>query len=243
MIDIHAHILPGIDDGPTTMREAVEMLRAAEQSGVRKIVATPHFNPMYRWFNYRSDQLDALYRELCREAKSNGLSIEIYPGMEIRASDEVPELLSANRLQPYHDTRYLLVEFDNWESEQWCKKILNTLVSSGFIPVIAHPERYEFVLDKPWMVYDWLEAGCEIQLTKASILGRFGELIQDISNDFLEREWVSFVASDAHGVDHRTPEMKSVYDFLSKYYSSDYATKLLHDNPQKLLLGQPLEKG
>lgn len=243
MIDIHSHILPQIDDGAESMQDSLEILRAAEQSGVQTIVATPHFNQMYHWLNYASDELLSLFNKLRERADKYGLSIDIQLGMEIRAFDGMIELLRHKNLLPYADTNYVLVEFDNWESEHWCTKVLNTLSASGYSPIIAHPERYEFVWEKPWMVYDWLESGCSIQITKASMLGRFGREAKQTADDFLERGWVSFVASDAHGVNHRTAEMKSAYDYLSKQYSVKLADLLLYENPQRMLQGKPLEKG
>lgn len=243
MIDIHTHILPQIDDGAESFQVSVAMLRAAEKSGVQTIVATPHFNHMYNWLNYASPELDEQYCKLCERAKENGLSIDIRLGMEIRAFDGMLEQLNQRKLLPYADTNYVLVEFDNWESERFCSRILDSLLDGGYSPIIAHPERYEFVWEKPWMVYDWLEAGCSIQITKASMLGRFGRESKATSADFLERGWVSFVASDAHGIHHRTAEMKSAYDYLSQQYSSKLADLLMYENPRQMLLGKPLEKG
>lgn len=243
MIDLHSHILPNIDDGAESISEALEMLRDAQSSGVRKIVATPHYNPMYDWLNRNSPALNSLYHKLCEEATAQDIHIEISLGMEIRAFDEMTVMLERNELLPFGNTRYVLVEFDNWESERWCKKILGSLLQSDFIPVIAHPERYEFVWDKPWNVYDWLEMGCEIQITKASMLGRFGREAKLASDDFLERGWVSCVASDAHGFQHRTAELKSAFTYLSENYSVNLAEMLLRENPSRILEGKPLRKG
>ena len=140
IIDVHSHILPGLDDGSSNMEESLEMLRMAYQQGVRQIIATPHYSGRFR------DASPGRVRKLCEEvqeaARQQGMKIRIYPGQEIMYTDEAADLLREGKLLTMADSRYVLVEF--FPSVTWSalQQAVRTLMMSGCVPVIAHAERY-----------------------------------------------------------------------------------------------------
>lgn len=239
-IDIHAHILPELDDGAQSMEESIAMVRAAAESGVEAMIATPHSNLTGLYENYRSGALTDALEALRQRVRAEQLPVEILSGMEIYATEDLPALLRQNRFLTLHSSRYLLLEFDFHESPVWCTQLLEQVCDLGYIPIIAHPERYYAVWKEPWCVYPWLDMGCHLQLTRGSILGRFGREPLRASAFLLQHNLVACVASDAHGSRRRTPVLRDVHAFLTDQFSADYADMLLIDNPKKICGDQPL---
>lgn len=238
MIDIHSHIMPGIDDGSRSMGETMKMLKMSAASGVSLITATPHFNHVYNWMNYADRRFLDLFESVRENAEERGIGIELRLGMEIRAFDGMIDLLEQGRLLTLAGTKYVLTEFDEQEPAKWAKNILRKLLSAGYIPVVAHPERYDFVGEDPWQVSDWLEDGCLIQITRGSMTGSYGPMAKELSDLFLEEGFVTCVASDCHRPDRRTPEMTSGYEYLRDRYSERLAERLMTVNPGRIVRGE-----
>ena len=245
MTDIHAHLLPGIDDGVQKMQDTIDLLRDSYKSGVDRIVATPHYNPYYGWENFRTPELERLCESVRQAALAENIPIEIILGTEINIDDDSLRLLREGRLCSYGGSRYILAEFDEKDTPRWVTARLEELVSAGYIPVVAHPERYYFVTDEPWLVYDWLEAGCLIQITKGSVLGSFGQEAQDNSDYLLDEGWVTCIASDGHRSGTiRNSKMKKIKEYIADAYSEKMARLLLEDNPAAIALGKEIvERG
>ncbi len=243
MTDIHAHFLPGIDDGCRDMRDTLAFLRDSEESGVKRIVATSHFNPYYGWYNYRTPELFELYERVKQEAREDGLEIDIILGTEINVDDDTVSLLDQGKLMTYGDSRYMLAEFDDLDTPRWVTARLSDLISAGYIPIVAHPERYYFVTDEPWLAYDWLDMGCLIQITKGSVLGSFGPDAQKNSDYLLDEGWVSCIASDGHRSGTiRNSKMKKIKEYITDAYSARTARLLLDENPDAIALGKKIEE-
>lgn len=240
MIDIHSHILPGVDDGSPDMEESLEMLRMAAESGVKAIAATPHTNIPGMFENYYGSEIKRAFDALKLEIAQNEIPVQLFAGMEVFATRELPDLLKEGRVLTLNSTRYFLTEFSFDEEIWFCDSILDECAEAGFIPVIAHPERYYFVREYPQIVCTWREKGYGIQVNKGSLLGRFGMAVKRTANLLLEHDLVSCVASDAHSSQFRTPHMAEVEDFLIRNYGRTYTTLLLEDNPKKILSGLPL---
>ncbi len=245
MTDIHVHLLPGIDDGAQSMRDTIDLLRDSAKSGVKRMVATPHFNPYYNWFNFRTEELFALYERVKEAAEAEEIDMEIILGTEINIDEESVKLLLDDKLMTLGGSRYILAEFDDQDTPNWVTGRLRDLVSAGYKPVVAHPERYYFVTDEPWVCYDWLDIGCSIQLTKGSILGSFGEEAQNNSDYLLDEGWVTCIASDGHRSGSiRNTKMKKIKDYITDVYSERMARLLLDENPAAIALGKDIvERG
>lgn len=234
MIDIHAHILPGADDGARDMESAVIMAEMAAESGAAAIVATPHSN-LRDFGNYWDETLQGRFDALQRELTEAGIDLKVYPGMEIFGTPEVPELLRAGKLITLAGSRYPLIEFPFHHYGHEATEILSAVAAQGYRPVVAHPERYRYVQEDPTLVNRWTDMGCLLQVNKGSLLGRFGRTAEMLSLSLVDRGFAAFVASDAHSPVVRTTWLADVREFLSDEFSEDLAQRLLSDHPAKLI--------
>lgn len=243
MIDLHCHILPGMDDGAVSMDDALEMAHLAALSGVRTIVATPHCNrtgdPKENFAG--EEQTD------CLSALRNGLQeaqipLEILLGAEVFCTPRVGQLLEEGKLLTLADSKYLLMEFYFDESPEFMEESFARVMRRGKVPVVAHPERYEAVFRDPELVARWFRRGLVIQLNKGSILGRLGSRAETVSKFLLEQGLAHVVASDAHGSHVRTPHMGQIVRHLEHYYAPEYARILLSRNPERIIRNRPLIK-
>ena len=171
MIDIHAHILPGIDDGAEDMYDTLEMARMAADSGVDKIIATPHCNIPGMYGNYFGREYIDRYESVVRAVRKEKIPIEILPGMEVFSTEDLPELIVNHKIMPLNQSRYILMEFAFDEDPGFGDSILKRVEEVGARPVIAHAERYEFIQDYPQIAYRWFRKGYVIQANKGSFLG------------------------------------------------------------------------
>lgn len=239
MIDLHTHIIPGIDDGSSNIEESIQMLSIAYRSGVDHIVMTPHCYPgMYE--NYATDALVQLWEILCQKVRVERLPINLYKGMEIMATDHLADDLKNGRVWTINDSEYFLVEFEFDEYPGFCNKVLNECSQAGFKPLIAHPERYYFVQKDPAIVYQWYKSGYGIQINKGSLLSRFGHSEKRIADSLLRHHLVHCVASDAHNTSTRSPSMKKAVEYLESEYGKEYAYMLTCANPGRILNGRRL---
>lgn len=241
MVDIHTHILPGVDDGSQDLEESIRMARLAVESGTVCIAATPHFNLPGVWQD--SDELMKAHKTLTAELDKRRIALKICLGMEIFATEDTAELLRSGRLWGYEGTSCVLIEFDFDENPDLVFLILEEVREAGYVPVIAHPERYRFVQRDPEMVYEWRMSGYGVQVNKSSILGRFGRGAQETVHELLRHDLVTMVASDAHSSEIRTPDMRDAYEMLRQEYSPALAARLMEENPARLLRGQEWEAG
>lgn len=239
MIDIHAHILPGIDDGAVDLETTLEMAEIAAASGVQYLVATPHCNIPNMFDNYKDDHLIKAYLEVRKAVEEAKIPIQIVPGMEVYATDELPKLLKENKLVGLNGTKYLLMEFAFDEDVNFCNRILKECTDLGYMPIIAHPERYFFVQRNPQIAFEWYEDGYHMQVNKGSILGKFGKTVRNLAHLLLEENIVCCVASDAHSSWSRTPHMGEIREYLEARYGEAYALELLDTNPRRILKGLP----
>ena len=159
---------------------------------------------------------------------------------EVFVTEELPDLLWQKKVCTLNNTKYLLLEFDFGEPLFWCRKMLQNVTDMGYIPVIAHPERYDELQQAPWKVEEWLDMGCHIQVNKGSVLGRFGKSIARSADYLMKHNLVACVASDAHGCRQRTTDMRELQRYLTEIYSEEYARMVLWENPAKICRGQAL---
>lgn len=240
MIDIHSHVLPGIDDGSVDMDMSLDMLAMAAESGVQTLVATPHCNIPGEFENYRSRELEELFLELQREADQEEIPLRLCRGMEIYATPELPELLSEERVWTLNGSRYFLTEFNFGENPDFCSDVLKRCARLGFRPIIAHPERYYFLQRDPELAFEWCTAGYGLQINKGSLLGRFGSQAGKTAALLLEHGLAACVASDAHRPYERTTHMGEVKAYLDRVYGEEYRRLLLEENPARILEGRDL---
>jgi len=239
MVDIHIHILPGVDDGALDMQDALEMARLAVESGVTDLIVTPHCNIPGLFENYFQDGYVENFRRLERAICGAGIPIKVYPGMEVFATDDLPKLLREGKVMTLNQSHYLLMEFSFDEDPEFAWDVVQRVKTLDVIPVIAHAERYEFVQRDPQIVFDWCREGCLIQINKGSVMGRFGRRARRTAYRLLDHNLVSVVASDAHGPLQRTPYMLDAFDELCMDYPERYLKILFEENPRRILEDKP----
>lgn len=235
MIDLHSHIMPGIDDGSQDIYDSIEMAEIAEDSGVEVIVATPHSNFKGVYENYYDHYFKQRFAHLKQALKDNNLSLTLIEGMEIMASDDIIQKLNSHQLITLNHTDVPLVEFDFFVHFDYIHYIVEQLLKNGYRPLIAHPERYFCIIKDPDRVRTLLKMGALIQCNKSSILGHFGLNIKTCVDYLLKEKLVTVVASDSHGIDVRTPDMSEIQFYLDLKYGSKMAELLLESNPKKIL--------
>ena len=240
MIDIHSHVLPGVDDGSESMEMSLEMLEIAVESGVETLVGTPHCNIPEEYDNYLDDDLRTRWNELESAAREAKIPIRLVHGMEIFATEELPDLLREHRVWTLNDTDYFLTEFSFDEDPDFCRYILRQCSRQGWRPIIAHPERYFFIQDDPELAFEFCVSGYGLQVNKGSLLGRFGPGPKHTADLLLQHGLCACVASDAHRPYERSTHMGEVRAYLEEEYGEAYMRLLLEENPAHILSGREL---
>jgi len=235
MIDIHSHILYGLDDGSKTLEQSIEMVRLAAASGTTDIVATPHSSLEYK---FQPELVQARIAEL---QKAAGPSPRIHYGCDFHLSfDNIQDAVAHPGRYSINHKGYLLVEFSDLAIFHTTSQIFEQLLSSGLLPVITHPERNALLQQRIAELRRWVEMGCSIQITGQSFLGRFGTRAQRFSELLVKEGLAHFVASDAHDLKHRPPDLSEVRSHLASRYGESTAQALLIDNPRCAIEGTPL---
>lgn len=215
MIDIHSHIIPGVDDGSPSLEESLAILKMAEEDGVKAMVATPHmFCPVSEIKDV--EQLQDQFLQLKKEAARHNLKIEILPGAEIFFVSDLKEKLETFRSGlTINNSSYFLLEFPPGIVFPGSKEYIVELVTDGFIPIICHPERNQVFQENPRELYQLLQAGALSQIDAGSLRGEFGRAAYSTSLDLLRHNLAHVIASDCHGVETRVPGLSFVYKKLS----------------------------
>lgn len=241
MIDIHTHILPDLDDGAENFEEACIMAEMAVKSGVTALITTPHSNDEYGFLNEESLYMQKKFDDFRKILKMEKLSLEIYRGMEIWASADIPDKIQNGRLLTLNRSRYILIEFAFTEDAWWFDAIIREILAHGLIPIIAHPERYMCVQEDPDILLEWKQLGAYAQMNKGSILGRFGNRAAYTAENLLKNQMYSFIASDAHHYDMRTTDMRELKRYLMLHYEENYWRELLEQNPLRVLQNRKIQ--
>lgn len=240
MIDLHAHILPGLDDGSPSLEASLEMAQLAAESGVTAVAATPHCGiPGEDGLN-AGRVLDGVSR-LRRALEQASIPLRLYAGMEIFGTEQTARHLQEGTLIPLAGSRYPLIEFPFEDYGRQATQILASVLRLGLRPVVAHPERYRYAQAMPQLLNEWVDMGCLLQINRGSLLGRFGPREETLAHRLVGRGFAAFVASDAHTPTVRTPWMRDVQSLLRREYSEDTARLLLEDNPLRVVSNQPID--
>ena len=239
MIDLHCHIIPYIDDGAKNITTAYAMAKYAWKSGVDTIVATPHCNLRDARSNYLDRDFVVLLATFRAFLKQRGLPIKILPGAEVFAhNDNIRALIDQEQLATINHSRYLLVEFPFHQKAPLISETLRAIARRGLVPVIAHPERYDAVQEKPDYVAHWFESGYVIQLNKGSLLGRLGRGAYECARTLLSEGYAHVIASDAHDLKYRPPGFYRL--IRERQINPNYLKLLLEHNPLRIISDQPL---
>lgn len=238
MIDIHCHLLPGLDDGPGTMNESLAMARMAVADGIRGAICTPHWHPLI-WPNERSaiaETVNALRSRLQAEA----IPLEIWPGSELSLDADLEAGLAGGRLATLNGGSWVLLELPGTFLPPGIEDYLWRFRQSGHELVLAHPERYSYILRDPARLHSWVEMGLAVQITAASLLGRLGPEIASLCRVLLEHRLVHFLASDSHGINARRPLLQEAFEAAAEIVGSHDAMRLVEMHPQTVISNESL---
>ncbi|MDT2758658.1 tyrosine-protein phosphatase [Enterococcus xiangfangensis] len=215
MIDLHCHILPGIDDGAKTLEDSLDMARKAISQGITHLMCTPHHNNG-KYFN-PADQVIEKVAVLQQELDDRNLGLTLLEGQEVRITGTLLEDIARGEiLFTDLDDTYILIEFPTGEVPAYTKQLFFNLLSQGHTPVIVHPERNAVFRKNPNDLIPFLEMGVLTQLTAPSIVGVFGKEIQKTAKQMLKHNMLYMVASDAHNLRHRNFYLKEAYEEIKK---------------------------
>lgn len=240
MIDLHCHILPGLDDGAKTLEHAIEMGRYAWDDGIKKIVATPHL------FRENLSQADFTIihqkrEELGRAFQDNDIPVELLAGAEVHFSHNLIDEIRKNRQElVINQGSYMFVEFPQDHVFSGVKDLFFDLMSEGINPIITHPERNTVFMQNPSLLYELVRMGAFVQSNSGSFLGRYGRKPEESAFSFLEYRLIHFIASDGHGVRSIPPKLSDAARTLNPMIGEEYANALVQDNPEAVLNDQKL---
>ncbi|KAF1303634.1 tyrosine-protein phosphatase [Candidatus Enterococcus willemsii] len=220
MIDLHCHILPGIDDGAEDMEASLAMVEKAISQGITHILCTPHHNNG-RYENPKESVIHSVSL-LQAEIDRRNLDLTLLEGQEVRITGDLMEEIQQERiLFTDLDDTYILIEFPTMDIPAYTEQLFFELRAAGKIPVIVHPERNAKFREEPNLLISFLEMGCLAQLTAPSIVGVFGKSIKKTALEMVKHNLVQMVASDAHGVKKRTFYMKEAYEIIRKEFGQE----------------------
>ena len=231
MIDIHTHLLFGVDDGAKSLEESVAMLEDAKRQGIEKCILTPHYR--HGMFPYDKEKIDEHFEILKKEAEKIG--IEIYIGCEFHVDSSIFEYLQTERCYTLGKSSYVLTEYSYVTEYEYIYEKTRRLIACGYTPVIAHAERYECFLKKPKLCEEISDMSAYIQINADSVLGMVDKKAEKFCQKALSKGWVDIVASDSHGIKHRTNNMAKARDFIEKKYGEEYANYLFMEVPLKII--------
>jgi protein-tyrosine phosphatase len=235
VIDIHCHILPEVDDGPTSWDTAVEMCRMAAADGITHSVATPHANDRYVYDRgYLSGLLDQL-REKIGPAPQLSLGCDFHLSFE-----NLERVLEQPHTYTIGETNYLLIELSNFSVPTRLSECFTRLGDRGLTPILTHPERNPILQQTPQRILEWAEQGCLVQVTASALTGFWGERPEIIARWLLDRSAVHILASDAHETRRRIPNLSAGRAVAEKIVGVEYADALVGGNPGAIVRGQPI---
>jgi protein-tyrosine phosphatase len=235
MIDIHHHLLYGLDDGPSDIEISLAMAEMSMQNGVTHIVCTPHSSEHFKF----DPALNAERLQKIRDRLGN--RIELTLGCDFHLMfDNIEDAIAHPSKFSINGKNYLLVEFPEHSISPNMKDIFFRLGLAGLTSIITHPERNPILARHPEKMTDWLRSGCYIQITAASLTGRFGKVAQRVSHELLRRNWVHFLATDAHDLTSRPPMLRDAYLLVADKYGVETADRLCKHNPRAAYFGEPM---
>jgi len=239
MIDIHHHLLWGMDDGATSIETSLAMAKIAAADGISHIVCSPHANGSYVYEpQVIAEKMGELQRLLDREA----VPVKLGRGCDFHMSYENIQEAKTNAAKfSINGLGYILVEIPDYGLPRGLTEIFYQLQLAGLTPILTHPERNPTLqADRPRMV-DWLRGGVLVQVTAGSVVGRMGKQAERMAHDLLANRWVHFLATDAHNTSSRPPKMREAFELVAEKYGPDYAHLLCVSNPLAAFMGNPLQ--
>lgn len=238
-IDIHSHILPGVDDGAEDMDMTMEMVDAAYQQGVRTMIATPHYYPGH--VRRPKEYLEETFQKTISMIKEKYNDFTLLPGNEIYYREEVAEKLRNKRIYTMAHTRYILLEFPPGAQYKFVCSAVRRCVEEGYYPILAHIERYQCLWKNEKNIGELVRMGAYMQINAENFSGGLFSPERRWCLRLAQRGLVHFIGSDCHNIRNRHPNLKQAADYLSERLDEGTFHRIIYDNPEKLVEGEYLK--
>lgn len=235
-IDIHTHLLPGVDDGAPNMTEALKLVRMAYQNGTRVIVLTPHYRGRFK--KNSPAWIQETFSVFSKMVEKELPQMKLYLGNEVYYEQETPKLLADKRVLSINDTHYCLLEFGPGALKSQIITGVAETIRNGFVPIIAHVERYDICCRADGLIDEVLAQGALLQVNADSIMGKHGLKVKFFCHNLLKEQKVHFIATDAHDINKRPPLLRECFLRIHKRYGSEYAHQLFYDNALAIINGE-----
>ncbi|UOQ94912.1 tyrosine protein phosphatase [Halobacillus shinanisalinarum] len=235
MIDIHTHILPGVDDGVSTMEDSMKMAMKAVKDGTRTVVATPHHNNGSH-YNYKNNILLQV-NELNRQLNDRDIPLTVLPGQETRVYGDILEGLQKDEILTINESDYVFIELPRDHFPQYLSNFLFNLQVEGYRPILTHPERNTQIIEQPNLLYSLVKNGAFVQITASSLLGKYGRNVKKLSYQLIDSNLVHLIASGAQK--SKVLNLKEAYRDLKKNYDQSMVY-YFSENAQYVVEGQSL---
>ncbi len=238
MIDIHHHLLPGVDDGASNLDTSVAMARLAVEDGLTHVACTPHANGRYVFDRAAHEvRLEELRGRLAEE----GIALTLGLGCDFHLSyDNVEDALANTGRYTLNGKSYLLVELPDFGLPPTLTETFYQLQLAGMTPILTHPERNPTLQHDMERMVEWLRGGLLVQVTADSVTGRMGKKAEKMAHHLLSKRWVHFLATDAHNTTSRPPRMSEARRMVGRKYGEEYARALTLENPRAAFDGTPM---
>jgi protein-tyrosine phosphatase len=239
MIDLHCHILPGVDDGAKTIDDSVAMARMAAAAGTKVICATPHM--LHPQYHVPGDVAKRKVEEVRAAVKAAGIDLEIVLAGEIHWSTEIPERLASGEVLPYCEERkYILFELPMSHVPHATREVMWKFQMAGIFPVLAHPERNADFESNPDLIHEYRDAGIPCQITAMSLVGDFGRRARKVAERWLAEGSIDLLASDGHSARGRPPTLADAARIVRKQRGSTLEDWVTREVPRRILAGEPV---
>ncbi|MBR2828682.1 MAG: capsular biosynthesis protein [Bacilli bacterium] len=233
MKDIHSHLLYGIDDGSKSIEESIPLLKELEKQGVTDLMLTPHYIENSK-YNCNNEDKQKIFEELSKRAEEEKINIRLYLGNEVFFTPNMINLIEKKEIQTLNNSRYILFEFPLNNIYQNTSEIINEIVSKGYIPVLAHPERYEYFQKHPNAIKEYLRSGLLLQGNITSLFGIYGKTAEKTLKYFIKNKWISFIGSDTHhNIYFKGKKVEKKLLRLTK--DKEYTKDLIEENFNKVI--------
>ena len=228
MVDMHCHVLPAVDDGSQNMEQTIEMLRIASKEGISAMIVTPHYKDGRH--NASVQTILSRIAQVQEEVVRQGIFVDLYPGNEIFYFHGVEDMLDKGHILTLNNTDRVLIEFSPSSDYTYIRNALDGIRASGYVPIIAHIERYECMLRDMTRVKELKNMDIEVQVNVSSAAGKLGSRVQKYIYEMLKGRYVDYMGTDAHDTENRIPEFQECYRKLEKKFDSDYINAVFYEN-------------
>ncbi|MFR2535237.1 MAG: tyrosine-protein phosphatase [Clostridia bacterium] len=239
MVDTHSHIVYNVDDGAKTIQDSVQMLKEAQKAGFTDVILTPHY--METYYEVETEQIQENIREIQAELERQEIAINLYQGNEIYVTSDMNTLIETKKATTLNQTRYLLFELPMNTECLNLTEVVYQILSVGKIPIIAHPERYEWVQKDPNRLIPFIEDGVLFQSNYGSVLGQYGKKCKDTIKIALQHQMIHFLGSDVHRANHIYLKIEEATEEIQKWIGKEAFVELSTSNPMCIIKDEPID--